>query len=253
MGDSVSVEYRVRHKDGRLLHVMGNIKLVEENGERFYQRFLLDCTAQKIREEEERTEKERQHMALEALLLHLAPGLLIHAAQAQDDAPALLPGARAHGAQKIREEEERTEKERQHMALVQALSIDYTLVCFFDLDTGRGYPPGRRPCSSPRSPRIRPSSGSTPSPRRRHLCGSWRSTDEVEAYLQKIMTSGNHLLSLINDILDMSRIESGKMHLEEAPCSLPDILHGLRNAPSPPRSAGRSGTPGTRSPPPIHS
>ena len=53
--------------------------------------------------------------------------------------------------------------------------------------------------------------------------------EQVAGYLQKIMTSGNHLLSLINDILDMSRIESGKMHLEEAPCSLPDILHGLRN------------------------
>ena len=53
--------------------------------------------------------------------------------------------------------------------------------------------------------------------------------EQVEEYLKKIMTSGNHLLSLINDILDMSRIESGKMHLEEKPCSLPDILHGLRN------------------------
>ena len=30
-------------------------------------------------------------------------------------------------------------------------------------------------------------------------------------------------------MLDMSRIESGKIHLEEKPCSLPDILHGLRN------------------------
>ena len=53
--------------------------------------------------------------------------------------------------------------------------------------------------------------------------------EQVEEYLKKIMTSGNHLLSLINDVLDMSRIESGKMHLEEKPCSLPDILHGLRS------------------------
>ena len=53
--------------------------------------------------------------------------------------------------------------------------------------------------------------------------------EQVEEYLKKIMTSGNHLLSLINDVLDMSRIESGKMHLEEKPCRLPDILNGLRN------------------------
>ncbi len=55
------------------------------------------------------------------------------------------------------------------------------------------------------------------------------SREKVEEYLKKIMTSGNHLLSLINDVLDMSRIESGKMHLEENPCHLPDIMHGLRN------------------------
>lgn len=53
--------------------------------------------------------------------------------------------------------------------------------------------------------------------------------ERVEEYLKKIATSGSHLLSLINDVLDMSRIESGKMHLEEKPCSLPEILHGLRN------------------------
>ena len=52
---------------------------------------------------------------------------------------------------------------------------------------------------------------------------------QVEEYLKKIMASGEHLLSLINDVLDMSRIESGKIHLDEKPCNLPDILHGLRN------------------------
>ena len=53
--------------------------------------------------------------------------------------------------------------------------------------------------------------------------------EQVEEYLNKIMTSGNHLLSLINDVLDMSSIESGKILLEEKPCSLPEILHGLHN------------------------
>ncbi len=53
--------------------------------------------------------------------------------------------------------------------------------------------------------------------------------ERVEEYLKKIMSSGNHLLNLINDILDMSRIESGKIYLEEKPCSLPEILHELKN------------------------
>ena len=48
----------------------------------------------------------------------------------------------------------------------------------------------------------------------------------VRDYLGKILSSSNHLLSLINDILDMSRIESGKIHLEETEVSLSDVLHG---------------------------
>ncbi|MDE7247081.1 MAG: PAS domain-containing protein, partial [Lachnospiraceae bacterium] len=78
-GDTVNVEYRVRHNDGKLLDVMGSIKLLEKNGELFYQRFLLDCTAQKQQERE---------------------------------------------------------NERRQMGLVQALSVDFNLICFVDSETG---------------------------------------------------------------------------------------------------------------------
>ena len=51
---------------------------------------------------------------------------------------------------------------------------------------------------------------------------------KVRDYLSKILSSSKHLLSLINDILDMSRIESGKIHLEETEVSLSDVLHDLK-------------------------
>ena len=53
-------------------------------------------------------------------------------------------------------------------------------------------------------------------------------TDRVKDYLGKTLASSNHLLSLINDVLDMSRIESGKIHLEEEEVNLSDVLHDLK-------------------------
>lgn len=53
--------------------------------------------------------------------------------------------------------------------------------------------------------------------------------DLVRDYLDKITASSNHLLSLINDVLDMSRIESGKVVINEASCSLPQILRELQS------------------------
>ena len=50
----------------------------------------------------------------------------------------------------------------------------------------------------------------------------------VKDYLAKTLASSNHLLSLINDVLDMSRIESGKIHLEEVEVNLSDVLHDLK-------------------------
>ena len=52
--------------------------------------------------------------------------------------------------------------------------------------------------------------------------------EQVKDYLSKISISSQHLLSLINDVLDMSRIESGKMTLDEAEIHLPDMIHDLR-------------------------
>ena len=52
--------------------------------------------------------------------------------------------------------------------------------------------------------------------------------DLVKDYLTKISTSSQHLLSLINDVLDMSRIESGVVKIEEREVSIPDILHDLK-------------------------
>ena len=52
--------------------------------------------------------------------------------------------------------------------------------------------------------------------------------EKVKEYLKKIATSSEHLLSLINDVLDMSRIESGKVKIEEKPLHLPDLLHDIR-------------------------
>ena len=53
-------------------------------------------------------------------------------------------------------------------------------------------------------------------------------TERVKDYLGKTLASSNHLLSLINDVLDMSRIESGKLHLEEVEVNLSDVLHDLK-------------------------
>ncbi len=53
--------------------------------------------------------------------------------------------------------------------------------------------------------------------------------ERAQDYLAKIAQASNHLLSLINDVLDMSRIESGKVTINERPENLAEILQSLRN------------------------
>ena len=54
-------------------------------------------------------------------------------------------------------------------------------------------------------------------------------TAQVKDYLSKITTSSSHLLALINDVLDMSRIESGKVNINEKETSLPEVMHDIRS------------------------
>lgn len=52
--------------------------------------------------------------------------------------------------------------------------------------------------------------------------------EKVSEYLSKIQSSGNLLLRLVNDILDMSSIESGKFSLNESEVDLSEVLHGIK-------------------------
>ena len=297
-GDSVSVEYRIQHDDGEILHVMGNIMLLKENGELFYQRFLLDCTTQKLQENKERIEKEKHHMELVQALsidyklvcffdldtgigmplridddynhmfdsvfagnisLEESMELYIQKFVYEDDREMLRQASTRQrlkkelaekklyyvnyrtfidnekkyyqmkvvrtgawdGSQGIVigfrsvDEEIRSEMEKKNMleeALLQANKANKAKSAFLsnmshDIRTPMNAIVGFTSLAITRID----------------------NKEQVEEYLRKIMKSGNHLLSLINDVLDMSRIESGKIQLEEKPCSMTDILHGLRN------------------------
>jgi signal transduction histidine kinase len=48
--------------------------------------------------------------------------------------------------------------------------------------------------------------------------------EKQEEYLDDILASANHLLSLINDVLDLSKVEAGQVELEKAPFSLREAL-----------------------------
>ncbi|MBQ7649891.1 MAG: response regulator, partial [Victivallales bacterium] len=49
-------------------------------------------------------------------------------------------------------------------------------------------------------------------------------TEKVKEYLTKTAVANEHMLSLLNDILDMSRIESGNIQLEEDPCDMKSLV-----------------------------
>ncbi len=297
-GDNTSVEYRVQHQDGKLLHVMGNIKLMEEDGELFYQRYLLDCTAQKLQEEKEREEAEKRQMELVSALgieytlvcffdldtgagwvLRMSEcpkGILDHIFPGEVDFEECMGGYISTCALDEDKELLRHTVTRQRLRQVLAekpiCSVNYRTACcgeirYFQIKAARAGDWSRQhnivlgvrsideETRSDREKNAILEDALAQANRANKAKSTFLSNmshdirtpmnaiigftnlaiihidhqEQVREYLQKIMTSGNHLLGLINDILDMSRIESGKIHLEEKPCSLPDILYELRS------------------------
>ena len=56
-----------------------------------------------------------------------------------------------------------------------------------------------------------------------------RLDDKQSTYLNTIKNSSNHLLRVINDILDISRVESGKLELQKVPFQMRDIFNDVKN------------------------
>ena len=293
-GDSVSMEYSVKHADGTIIHVMGNMKLLKENGELFYQRFLLDCTDQKLQQERE---EKRQMQLLQALSidymfvcyfdLDTSTGNIL---RIDDDSISIINKV-FDGEIPMTESLERYiqmfvyEEDREMLRqfssqdrLIRELaeknmySVNYRAVSgneikYYEMKIGRagewkqyrGIVLGIRSvdeetrnemekkrmlenalvqankANKAKSVFLSNMSHDIRTPMNAIIgftslaLSHIDNIEQVEEYLRKIMTSGNHLLNLINDVLDMSRIESGKMKLEENPCRLSDILQGLYN------------------------
>lgn len=297
-GDTVNVEYRVQHDDGEILHIMGNIKLLEENGTLFYQRFLLDFTAQKLKEESERLENERRQMELVHALcidfklvcffdLDTGKGNLLQVTDNEnyrfnnifnndmsleecmerfidkivyknDKEELRMASSASYIKNELSEKKfyhvnfriiKNNETEYFQMKVVRAGEWErkHGIVlgfCSVDEETRKEMEQKNlledalkqaNRASKAKSIFLSNMSHDIRTPMNAIVGFTTLASthidnkEQVEEYLNKIMTSGNHLLSLINDVLDMSRIESGKIRLEEKPCSLPEILHGLHN------------------------
>jgi signal transduction histidine kinase len=50
---------------------------------------------------------------------------------------------------------------------------------------------------------------------------------KMTRYVQNIVVSGNNLLALINDLLDLAKIEAGRMEIRSEPLSVPDLFEAL--------------------------
>lgn len=291
-GDCASIEYRVKHDDGEILHIMGNVKLLKENGELFYQRFLLDSTEQKLQEKE----KERRQTELVQALsidysivwsfnLDTGLGITLRYDNTIDDTfglnkELLFNESMERYIQSCVYEDDRDmlrrifnlDRLKYELTEKQLYYSNYRVlkngeIQYYEMkavrtgvwDKKHNVVLGIRNVDEETRKEIEQKKllenallQANTANKAKSIFLSNMSHDirtpmnaimgftnlaimniddqgQVEDYLKKIITSGNHLLSLINDVLDMSQIESGKLQIEESLCSLSDIINSLKN------------------------
>lgn len=310
VGDSTNYEYRVHHRDGNIVYIMGSARLMEKDGEIVCQRFLLDCTAQKLAEENKQNEQERSQRKLVRALssdyqlvclndLTMDQGRVLQLQEYPDRELARILALDLPFPEKVEiyietcvhpDDREgfriactpsalRNVLQHQETSYYNYRAINGDDILYFQLKAVRVGAPDedfsvvvglrsvdaqtrhemeqKRQLATALKQANRASRAKTlflsnmshdirtpmnavvgyASLALAHLGQS----EQVESYLQKILTSGNHLISLINDILDMSYIESGKIELDEKPQDLPAILKEVWNIVQPAASAKEQG------------
>jgi PAS domain S-box-containing protein len=296
-GDSTSVDYRVRHKDGEILDVIGRIKLLQENGELIYQRFLFDGTAQKTAAREKQREQEQlQQEMIYALTQDYSSVYLLDVDTAagysyrvdreiterfgdilqgqielkksvefyarnvvcDEDRPQFLKTTtqeyirqelsekmsyfvnyrtcRLEGFQYYQMRVVRVGSwESSHKAVLGFRSVDEEVRN--DMEQKRKLETAlaeAERASKAKTDFLNNMSHDIRTPMNAVIgytnlaLAHMEDKAKVQDYLDKILTSGNHLLNLINDVLDMSRIESGQVSLEETECNLEQVLQEMK-------------------------
>ena len=294
-GDSLGIAYRVRHPDGRLLYIMGNVKLVRMGDELVCRRFLLDCTAQKEQEQREQREQERRQLELIQALsvdyrlvyfldLDTGRGAPLQMAEGVEQAlmafrqgrpfqdsmedyidQAVCPDDREALRQACSPEALGDRLSRSKTFYINYRALSRHGMAYYQIkavragtwDGRRGIVLGVRDvddatrveleqktllrealsqanrANEAKSAFLSNMSHDIRTPMNAIigfttlLAKDAEEPAKVREYTRKITSSSHHLLSLINDVLDMSKIESGKTSLNVAPFSLPELMEEL--------------------------
>lgn len=295
VGDSVAIEYRIRHDDGEIVYVLGNVKLIENNGELIYQRFLLDYTDRRL---EEVQKEHYQNKLIRALSsdylivcsfnldtghgvplrvsadlhagvgdifsgdLEMAPCLssyidaYVHAEDRAELSSALSAGSLLDAL----ETEKRANVNFRTLHDGKAEYCQATVVRVGDWsDNDHEVVLGLRNVDQQTRENIQKREILEDALAQANKASAAKTSflsnmshdirtpmnaivgftslaksridqpEKVLEYLDKINSSSNHLLNLINDILDMSHIESGKVTLDEQPCDLRELMDDLHS------------------------